>query len=216
MGTLIGVLFDRYFESDSRENPVVDTRSISQPSVSMRFGETLSKEDLDLTERQLRDFVTLRNELVHHFIEQHDLWSVEGCRAACKALEAATEQIDGHLADLKGLAERLQQTQRAMSEFLQSDGVKDLLVNGIRPDGSVDWSFSGIESVLRKAFEEVAVEGWADVEQAAAWIGEHDPDQTPQKYGCRSWGQAIQETRAFEHRRFPSEGSEVARYRPRD
>jgi len=67
---------------------------------------SLSAEDYDRTQGDLRELVQLRNNLVHHFIDQHDLWSIDGCRAAHDALVAACERIGKHFEHTERSPER--------------------------------------------------------------------------------------------------------------
>ena len=77
----------------------------------------------------------LRNTLVHHFIDQHDLWTLDGC-AAQDELGSAYTRIDQHFEQLRGWAEHMDQARRLAAEFVQSDVFHDLVVNGITPDGT--------------------------------------------------------------------------------
>ena len=101
----------------------------------------------------------LRNSLVHHFIDEHDLWSLEGCRGAHKALLAAYSRIDQHFEQLRGWAEHMEQSRRLADAFVRSKEFRDLVINGIAPDGKVDWSAAGIVRALREAAKELAVDG---------------------------------------------------------
>jgi hypothetical protein len=74
----------------------------------------------------------------------------------------------------------------------------DLVVNGIAPDGSVDWSNTGIVRALREASESLSSDGWTRLEDVRAWPAAHDAEQTPEKYGCRSWPQVVSESRQFD------------------
>ena len=49
----------------------------------------MSPEDYSATERRLRELVVLRNELVHHFIERFDLWTLDGGQTASEFLDAS-------------------------------------------------------------------------------------------------------------------------------
>ena len=92
----------------------------------------------------------LRNNLVHHFIDQHDLWSIDGCRAAHDVLVAACERIGKHFEQLRGWTRHLDQLSQLSAEFLQSDDGYDFMVNGIFPDGTVNSPTSGIVRALRE------------------------------------------------------------------
>ena len=81
----------------------------------------------------------------------------------------------------------MDQARRLMAEFAQSDAFRDLVINGIASDGSVDWPASGIVCALREAADELAVVGWTPVASAGRRITKILPDQLPAKYGCSSW-----------------------------
>lgn len=133
----------------------------------------------------------LRNNLVHHFIDhqfidQHDLWSTDGCRSARDALVAAYHRIDQQFEQLRGWAEHMDQARRLVAELVQSDVFRDLVINGIAPDGTVDWPAAGIVRARREAANELAVDGWTPVAAAGRWIMERSPEEQPNKYGCDS------------------------------
>jgi len=87
----------------------------------MRYQLTLSAEDFARIRSDLRELVLLRNNLVHRFIDQHDLWSTEGCGTARDALVAADARIDRHMKQLRGWAESMDQARHLAAEFIQSD-----------------------------------------------------------------------------------------------
>lgn len=217
LGTLVGQLLESYVVTDGAETSSDPLNNAPQDviSFSMRMHLSLSAEDYAQTEDGLRELVSLRNNLVHHFIDQHDLWAVDGCRAAHDALVAAYARIDQHFEQLRGWAEHMDQVRRLTAEFVQSDAFHDLVIHGIAPDGSVDWPAAGIVRVLREASVELAVEGWTPVVIAGRWIAHRYPEQQPARYGCASWRQVLHESRLFELRYRDVDGQRSAWYRAR-
>lgn len=215
LGTLVGNLLGSYVVTNEAETPAELTADAPEDVISfgMRMHLSMSAEDFARTENELKELVLLRNNLVHHFIDQHDLWSLDGCRGAHDALVAAYGRIDQHFEQLRGWAEHMDQARRLTAEFVQSDAFHDLVVNGIAPDGVVDWPAAGIVRALREAAVELAVEGWAPVASAGRWITERHPDQLPAKYGCSSWRQVVHESRLFELRYREVDGQRAAWYR---
>lgn len=215
LGTLVGNLLGSYVVTNEAETPAELTADAPEDVISfgMRMHLSMSAEDFARTENELKELVLLRNNLVHHFIDQHDLWSLDGCRGAHDALVAAYGRIDRHFEQLRGWAEHMDQARRLTAEFVQSDAFHDLVVNGIAPDGVVDWPAAGIVRALREAAVELAVEGWAPVASAGRWITERHPDQLPAKYGCSSWRQVVHESRLFELRYREVDGQRAAWYR---
>lgn len=174
LGTLVGQLLGSYVVSGEADTSDEITARAASDSVSfgMRMQLNMSADDYARTENDLKELVLLRNSLVHHFIVQRDLWSLEGCQGAHDALVAAYGRIDQHFEQLRGWAEHMEQARRLTAEFVQSDAFHDLVVNGIAPDGTVDWSAAGIVRELRDAVKDLAVDGWTPVAAAGRWIAE--------------------------------------------
>ena len=76
----------------------------------------------------------LRNDLVHHFINLHDLWSVEGCRQAQETLIAAYGRIDACYGRLIEWAKDLDRMNLFMADYMRSDEFRDFVVKGRTPD----------------------------------------------------------------------------------
>lgn len=218
LGTLVGDLLGTYAIAD-KNGLIEDTPINSSENVNwfaMQTSVGLSDADFAQAERELREMVGLRNNLVHHFIEQHDMSSVDGCSRAQDALVTAYSRIDKNLVQLREWAEEMKNVQQAMSDFMQSEVFTDWLVNGIAPDGRVDWNVSGIARALREAFRVLATDGWAPVFEAGRWIAERYPEQLPAKYGCQSWRQVVHESPIFELRYFGMNGDRTACYREKE
>ena len=213
LGTLVGTLLGAYVTTDEVEDASEPDAPDDIISFKVKMSLRMSVEDYDRTQNDLKELVLLRNNLVHHFIDQHDLWSLDGCRDAHDSLVAAYSRIDQHFEQLRGWAEHMDQARRLAAEFAQSDAFRDLVINGIAPDGSVDWPAAGIVRVLREADAELAIEGWTPVASAGRWIAERYPDQLPAKYGCSSWRQVVHESRLFELRYREVNGQRAAWYR---
>jgi hypothetical protein len=217
LGTLVGQLLGSCVVTAATDT-AADTTANEPEDVlffAMRLQLNLSGEDYVRTQRDLKELVMLRNNLVHHFIDQHDLWSTGGCRTARDALVAASACIDRHYEQLRGWAEHMEQARRLAAAFVQSDAFHDVVINGIAPDGTVDWPAAGIVGALREAANALAVDGWTPVAAAGRWIMERSPEQQPNRYGCASWRQVLHESRLFELRYRDVDGQRVAWYRVR-
>ncbi|WP_242482638.1 OST-HTH/LOTUS domain-containing protein [Thiocystis violacea] len=217
LGTLVGRLFGSCVVTEGADTAADDTASAPVDVIhfAMRMQLSLSAEDYVRTQNDLRELVQLRNNLVHHFIDQHDLWSIDGCRAAHDALVAACERIGKHFEQPRGWVRHMDQARQLSAEFLQSDAGYDVVFNGIFPDGTVNWPAAGIVRALREAANALAVDGWTPVAAAGRWITERSPEQQPKKYGCASWRQVLHESRLFELRYRDVDGQRAACYRVR-
>lgn len=216
LGTLVGTLLGTYVTSGEQDEVAEPDAPDNIISFKMKMSLRMSAEDFDTTQNDLKELVLLRNNLVHHFIDQHDLWSLDGCRGAQESLVAAYSRVDQHFEQLRGWAEHMDQARRLAAEFAQSDAFRDLVINGIAPDGSVDWPAAGIVRALREAADQLAVDDWTPVATAGRWIAERHPDQLPAKYGCSSWRQVVHESRLFELRYREVNGQRAAWYRPKE
>lgn len=215
LGQLINDLVGSYLVTNEIGTPSEETTSSSESvnSFVMQLHLELSDADFSRTETELRELVVLRNDLVHHFIDQHDLWSLDGCRRAQDALVAAGKRINQHYEQLRGWAERMQLVRQQTLEFLQSDAGREWIVNGIAPDGTVNWAGAGIVYALHEAADELAIDGWTSVAEASRRIAKREPEQSPEKYGCHSWQQVLHESRMFELQYSEIDGQRIARYR---
>lgn len=168
------------------------------------------------TESELRELVQLRNDLIHHFIERHDLWSLDGCRVALNELDATCDRIAEHLARLREWAADLDHALQEVGRVVRSDAFRDRVVNGTLPDGTVFWPGAGIVAALREAAQALAVDGWTEISAARRWIAERYPHQTPEKYGCTTFPQILHESGEFDLCRLEKDGLLRRNYRLRD
>jgi hypothetical protein len=219
----LGELAKRLFKSfvvpgDIEAGDEAEEEQVSLTEVTFRstFRIQMTREEYEQTKQAVKDFVDLRNTLVHHFLELFDVWTVDGCTEAVEYLQHSFTRVDEHLAQLKLWADTLNQSRLDALEQLKSAAIEDLLVHGIAPDGTVMWPIAGIVARLREAAAKHALDGWTPLEAAIAFVAEHHPEQTPEKYSCRSWPQVLNESKLFELRytREP-EAAKVAWYRER-
>ena len=82
LGELIGSLFGTYVITEGKDDYVEPDAPEDVISFHSRIALELSSEHYEKTQNDLKKLVSVRNTLVHHFIDQHDLWSVDGCRDA--------------------------------------------------------------------------------------------------------------------------------------
>lgn len=201
LGTLVKTLFESYVVTDGMPHrELLDDSKVPTDRISMAFRFTISmtEERRAKTKAGVEELVALRNDLVHHLIERFDLWCDDGCIAAIGHLMEAYSRIDGHYLELRGWAQGMDNARALSATFAQTEVFHDLVVNGIAPDGSFAWPFTGIVSVLRQGLQELGVDGWASLDSVRIWITEHHPDQSPQKYGRRTWPQAVHDSGLFE------------------
>nr|WP_315186466.1 OST-HTH/LOTUS domain-containing protein [uncultured Albidiferax sp.] len=216
LGTLIGKFLDSYIVTDRVERELLgDNTPDDVISFGFRMNIQMTEEDYAHTRDGLKELVDLRNGLVHHFIEQHDLQQADGCIKARDHLLTSYSRIDEHYEQLRAWAENMDQARQLAASIMQSPTYHDFVVNGIAPDGTVDWGTAGCVSALREAVAALAIDGWTSVAAATTWISAQHPDQTPEQYGCRTWRQVINESRRFDLRYREDGGLKAAWYRKR-
>jgi hypothetical protein len=191
-------------------------RAGDPPSVRVRVRLGVGEEGLATTKAELRELVQMRNDLIHHFMERHDLWSLEGCRSAQAELASTCDRIGEHLMRLREWAAWMESVLHEVGKDIRSNAFHDAAVNGINPDGSVFWPGAGIVLALREASQTLAVDGWTDIAAAGQWIARRYPHQTPEKYGCSTLPQVLHESGEFELRHVEKDVLRRRVYRVRD
>lgn len=217
LGQLVGSLFDTCVVAEEHVRPVLDDSKVPDDRVAMsfQFEMRMGEERLASTKVALAELVRLRNDLVHHFIDNFALWTNEGCSAALEHLQDSYERIDRHYLELQEWAQNMDRTREVAAACLQSTAFENLLVNGIAPDGAVHWAAAGIVRALKEALEKNGEGGWLRLEVAQAWMAQHHPEQTPERDGCRSWPQVLDASRAFQLEYRPEGANKVAWFRAR-
>ncbi|MDP4300743.1 hypothetical protein [Leptothrix discophora] len=200
LGTLVKALFETYVVPDGFERDLLPEGKVATDriSIGISFRMSMPPDRWAQTKEEVEDLVAMRNDLVHHLIDRFDVWSEEGCVAAIRHLEDSYGRIDGHYLELVEWAKSMEAARDAAESFSRSPAFYELTVNGIAPDGSFAWSNSGMVRALSEAIVATGTEGWARLSDARDWMATHDAEQTPEKYGCRSWQQAVSESRLFD------------------
>lgn len=199
LGQLVEALFETFAVAEGTESPVLDDSKLPADRISMSFQFQLKMGDEQLAgvKVAIEELVSMRNELVHNFIERFNVWTDEGCEAALAHLHASYERIDAHYTDLRQWAVHMDHARSLTASFAQTPAFADWLVDGIDPQGGVDWLQTGIVRALRDALAQNSNGGWLQLDAAQTWLAQHHPGQTPERYGCKSWPQVLNASRAF-------------------
>lgn len=209
LGALMGEMIGSFIVASGTEG--MGSPPDGAPSVAFRLQIVLSEEEFSRTRADLRDLVKLRNDLVHHFLEQHQLRTHEGCLEAQESLTLALGRLTQAYDDLRRWAEAMEQTRESAARHFASPEVTDFIVHG-----RVTWPITGIVQSLKEAAAEKASEGWTPVDAAVQWINEKYPNERPDGYGCTSWRQVIHASHMFDLRYLEDGGPRRAWYRLRE
>jgi len=205
LGGLVSLFTDGYLCAEDESAPAQEPNG--KPAgdklwFSFQQRMTMSTERLEAITAELNELKDLRNELVHHLLERFDLGQLDRCEAAVAYLDASRATIDRHYLTLRTWAEQMENVRALAASFMNGDAFKDLLIDGIAPDGQVHWPMSGIVGSLREAEQALTPSGsqarWTELNAAIVWIARQHPDQTPKRYGCGSWRQVLHESHEFE------------------
>jgi hypothetical protein len=206
LGHLVGVLTGSYlsveapqFEHDESDEPLGDVPSSGW--IRTRSTIAMSPDSYADTVRQLRELVSLRNDLVHHFIDKYNVWTLDGCRDAVAYLDETYLKVDSHYATLATWAKSMQDAHAMTASFFASQAWEDFFVHGVAPEGTVDWPRARVVELLGAATSAHSKDGWTNLADAIKRIGAIHPDETPKRYGCASWRHVLHESKHFEIRR---------------
>ena len=90
LGTLTGTLFRDVYTQDERPWEPDDGNATGN-TLSFRYTVGLEPDSRRLLENELADFVSDRNDFIHHFAVKYDLEKIEHCRAAIPQLKRLRE-----------------------------------------------------------------------------------------------------------------------------
>lgn len=202
-GTFIAPASDSPHPNDNEDPPGDLNKSWFRITNRIEFAEG----NFQQVKQKLADVVDLRNELVHHFLEKHDIWSEPGCVAADAYLDECYKLIDSSFAEVSQWAKSSTQRKASMANWLNSPEGTDFIVHGILPGkAGVNWAASTIVNFLRDAEKSLAQDGWTSLTSAIAYISEREPEHTPNRYGCSSWPHVLHASKLFDIRKERNEG----------
>lgn len=210
MGQVVGDMMGSFLVPQGQEGMSDETDETSFVSFVTRVQLVLPSDEFARIEAEHRALVTLRNSLIHHFVEEHDLGSEAGRHRAGQALVMARDRVTRAYHDLGKFALESDAARKAMAETLARPEMRDWIVSG-RPH----WPATIIVQALRNAFTALAENGWTSVDAAADWITTNYPGESPEGYGCRSWRQVIHDSGLFELQLRKTDGRRQALYRTR-
>ena len=213
LGVLVGQMMDSFIVAGELERPtdLADADPADDGvAMTMLIQIGLRPEDFAKVEADLKELVALRNRLVHHFLEEHDLCSLFGCEGGRSALVEASTQIDRAMETLANWETELVQMKSALTQLLSRAEIRAALTGETIP-----WPITTIVRALREAESALARDGWAPIRDAAHWITKRYPNERPDGYQCRSWKQVVHEAGCFDLNYRSVNGQREAWYRSR-
>lgn len=108
--------------------------NISATTTTITYQVKLTSEQYDALCCAFRELVSLRNELVHHFLERFDIRSQEGCTAADLHLDECEKVIDVHYMKLFNFVKASELARAKLASAMEAQEFKDAFIKGILPD----------------------------------------------------------------------------------
>jgi len=218
LGTVLKLFLGDYVAPDLGEDGTTDNEESAPENdgrMVFRYKSTISmsEESYAQTIQEFDALVSMRNDLVHHFIERFNLWSDDGCNAAEAHLDECYQRIEAQLSIMHGWAQSRQKARVTAAAFALSEEFLSFLCQGKREDGSIDWRYTPVVLALREAESKLAKDGWTSVGDAVRWLEKQYPDEKPALYGCSRWRHLLHESGLFEIKRFTLDQGEVVCYR---
>lgn len=206
LGQLIGELTGEYFAPSSAEedfSPPPD-EPLENPKLSefhFRVSMPMTEERLEALRAELSEIVSIRNELVHHFLERFNLKEISGCEAATRHLANVKKIVSKNFERLREWDQTRRSAAQQAVEFMQSDEFGSILSYGIYPGLPIVWRDTTAVHLLKHAETELGGDGWTDLGEAISMIQQKRPDLGPGIYHCKTWRQLLKKSELFELRR---------------
>ena len=207
----LGLVARRFFETflvahesedQASRDAEVEGRLVTEIAFRSTARMEMTLEDYETTKGSVAELVELRNTLVHHFLERFDVWSESGCAQAATYLRGCCERIGNELEQLQWWARSMAETRRYAATVFGSDEILDFIFGGDAQSNNADWSTAGIVACLQDALAKNAplrnANGWTPLSAAIEFATEKYPQETPDKYGCTSWAQVLNDSKRFD------------------
>ena len=171
-----------------------------KPTFRTRFAMAMEKDDLERTQKQLDDLKNLRNRIVHHLYEEHDLATASGCQSALVVLDKGLADAQANFEMLQQWCNTAIEARQHMVAFMQGPHFMDFL-DGILPDGTIDWPSCTAVRLLRREEKGTVPGQMTRLDLAIEAIKATHPDHRPRKYFCQNWRELLQKSGQFEIRK---------------
>jgi hypothetical protein len=152
------------------------------------FEITFSDNETDAAWREgLEALVEDRNELVHHFLDRFDIWTIEGCQQADRYLAEQHARHAPLVEDLRRHCEEISADMRMLAAALHQDDVLAEILHGhLRLK---------LDEVLRRvAVNKARADGWTYLSLAGNELAGEDPQllkRLEEAFGHRGLMQAV-------------------------
>jgi hypothetical protein len=209
LGGLVSSLTGELLAPATKEETIVDEPENVDSTgwISIDYQIRMSDEEFEKTKQALVDFVEMRNGLVHHFIDRFKISKIAECHKAAAYLDECDEKISAQLLKLQQWGMAIDKARAAQLAYFGSAEFENYFVHGVMPDRKVQSERSTIVEYLRNAEKACAQDGWALLDTAIIHVSLSDKEQTPSKYGCKTWREVLKKSGQFETKKDVNPGN---------
>ncbi|GEM_PF-2055784 len=168
-------------------------------SIRHRFTQVFETEEHYAAQvASLEDLVRKRNYLVHHFLEDFDVYEEKGCLKAEQFLENLLLQTIEWLNELKAFNTIVNQASRELARRMADPNVSCRLFS-VPPSNRDEWDVLDEVKALRDAEKLRAPDGFTDLANATAYLSSLGIAKDAfRQIGLSSWQQLVAESGCFE------------------
>ena len=202
---------------------------LNEPWMRTHSSHVMDRREYERVIAAMAALVATRNDLVHHFLERFNLWSIAGCDAASQHLAHSYGVIDRHMNELTAWARHMDEARARMSRLLARQEFQDFILQQLADRPTVPTELTGPASPaedppdyasvvrwLQEAEGALAIDGWVLLEPAIAFVNQATSrGEFPSRYRCSTWRQVLRRSGVFdiEERALPDRSGTATVYR---
>ena len=198
MGTLVKEIFDRFIHVSSEADPEKTSPPVKEITFTTTINITTS-EHLEW-QRRFSDLVVARNNLIHHFYEQHSLNDEAAQQKTLNHIKSAYSEAKVIYEYLESLCKTIQAGHQFMEQYFQSDeGISQLNLALLQNSQTMESLVEFIATLVAK--KQRRWDDWIPIN----WAGENIQKKCPDTYkallekrGYKTLKECMQASELFE------------------
>jgi hypothetical protein len=172
LGTLVKSLFETCVVPEGFERDLLPEDKAPTDRISMGFSVrvSLEQENWSRAKAAIEELVTLRNDMCITSLSSSRCGPRRAASWLSTTSRTATTESTGTTASWWNGRREWLRCKKPPRPSRKTDTFRELLVNGIQPNGSFDWAHAGVVTGLREATQRLSVDGWTRLEEARSWV----------------------------------------------
>lgn len=202
---MFGVLIKKYVETllTSRSDQEESSDEISEPHITFSIKFDLDASSVKNERESLKALSAGRNNLVHHFLEQHDLESLEDCSTACIWLDSQYKQASNFLHRIRSIMYAAAEARKEYIELVSSGKFSEYCERSFLQQSLL------IAELGRISLQIARPDGWSVFATAGGRLKQHMPEEVAAlkpRYGHKTLKSLILATELFDIAEEPTPG----------